>query len=111
MEVEDPGLPSLDGTETGADLTWRNNGQDRPAMPYRGVATTALMPRVFDGRWSTDLAIGRLFNWQMSRALPGSVARVGQGDAEHQQHHNGGNARGWDDGRKPAPHGRHTRRP
>jgi hypothetical protein len=63
IDVGDPGLPSLEGTATGADLTWRCNGQDSPAIPYRGVATTARMLYVFDGRWSTSLTIGRLFNW------------------------------------------------
>ncbi|MFO7692216.1 MAG: patatin-like phospholipase family protein [Vicinamibacterales bacterium] len=49
VEVGDPGLPSLTGKETAADLTWRYNGQDSPAIPSRGVATSARMLYIFDG--------------------------------------------------------------
>ena len=49
VQVGDPGLPSLTGKETAADLTWRYNGQDSPAIPSRGVATFARMLYVFDG--------------------------------------------------------------
>jgi hypothetical protein len=41
VQVGDPGLPSVTGKETAADLTWRDNGQDSPAVPSRGVATFA----------------------------------------------------------------------
>ena len=49
VEVGDPGLPSLTGKETAADLTWRYNGQDSPAIPSRGMATSARVFYVFDG--------------------------------------------------------------
>ncbi len=49
VEVGDPGLPSLTGKETAADLTWRYNGQDSPAIPSRGVATSARVLYIFDG--------------------------------------------------------------
>jgi NTE family protein len=49
VEVGDPGLPSLTGKETAADLTWRYNGQDSPAIPSRGMAVSARMLYIFDG--------------------------------------------------------------
>ena len=49
VEVGDPGLPSLTGKETAADLTWRYNGQDSPAIPSRGIAASARMLYIFDG--------------------------------------------------------------
>jgi NTE family protein len=49
VEVGEPGLPSMTGKETAADLTWRYNGQDSPAIPSRGVATSAGMLYIFDG--------------------------------------------------------------
>ena len=49
VEVGDPGLPSLKGKETAADLTWRYNGQDSPAIPSRGMAMSARMLYIFDG--------------------------------------------------------------
>src|SRR5205814_1617812 len=36
-EVGDPGLPELRGKETAADLTWRVDRQDSPAVPSRGT--------------------------------------------------------------------------
>jgi len=49
VKVGDPGLPSVTGKETAADLTWRYNGQDSPTIPSRGVAAAARMLYVFDG--------------------------------------------------------------
>ena len=49
VEVGDPGLPSVTGKETAADLTWRYNGQDSPVIPSRGVAMSARMLYIFDG--------------------------------------------------------------
>ncbi|HSP90275.1 MAG TPA: patatin-like phospholipase family protein, partial [Vicinamibacterales bacterium] len=49
VKVGDPGLPSLTGKESAADLVWRYNGQDSPAIPSRGMATSARVLYLFDG--------------------------------------------------------------
>jgi len=49
VTVGDPGLPAITGKETAADLTWRVNTQDSPAIPSRGVATSARVTYIFDG--------------------------------------------------------------
>jgi NTE family protein len=49
VQVGDPGLPSLTGKETAAELVWRYNGQDSPAIPSRGTAISARVHHVFDG--------------------------------------------------------------
>ena len=49
VKVGDPGLPSLTGKESAADLTWRYNGQDSPAIPSRGMATSARVLHILDG--------------------------------------------------------------
>jgi NTE family protein len=49
VEVGDPGLPSLSGKETVAELVWRYDGQDSPVVPSRGVFTTTRLKYIFDG--------------------------------------------------------------
>jgi len=49
VEVGDPGLPELKGSETGAILRWRYDGQDSPVVPTRGVAAFARLEQVFNG--------------------------------------------------------------
>ena len=49
VQVGDPGLPSLTGKETAAELAWRYNGQDSPAIPSRGSAISARVHYIFDG--------------------------------------------------------------
>ena len=49
VKVGDPGFPAVKGKETAADLTWRYNGQDSPAIPSRGVAATSRISYIFDG--------------------------------------------------------------
>jgi NTE family protein len=49
VKIGDPGFPAVKGKETAADLTWRYNGQDNPAIPSRGVAATARITYIFDG--------------------------------------------------------------
>ena len=44
-----PGFHRLPARRPAADLTWRYNGQDSPAIPSRGMATSARMLYVFDG--------------------------------------------------------------
>ena len=49
IAVGDPGLPALTGKQTAADLAWRYNGQDSPAVPSRGVAASSRVTYIFDG--------------------------------------------------------------
>jgi NTE family protein len=49
VEVGDPGLPELKGSETGAALRWRYDGQDSPVVPTGGLAALARLERVFNG--------------------------------------------------------------
>jgi NTE family protein len=48
-KVGSPGLPELRGRQTGADLTWRFDGQDSPVVPSRGAAASIRLVRQFDG--------------------------------------------------------------
>jgi NTE family protein len=49
IQVGDPGLPELRGKETGAEIVWRLDTQDSPAVPSRGTRTAVRLSRVFDG--------------------------------------------------------------
>jgi NTE family protein len=55
VEVGDPGLPELKGSETGAILRWRYDGQDSPVVPAGGLAAVARLEQVFNG---PDAAVG-----------------------------------------------------
>ncbi len=49
VKVGDPGLPSIDGSESVAELNWRFDGQDSPVIPGRGVLASTNLRYVFDG--------------------------------------------------------------
>lgn len=53
--VGNPGFPELRGKETGADLTWRLDTQDRPVVPSAGVLSQVRLARIFNG---PDVAVG-----------------------------------------------------
>jgi NTE family protein len=53
IEVGDPGLPEVEGKETGAELFWRLDTQDSPAVPSRGVLSRIRLSHAFD---SSDLS-------------------------------------------------------
>ncbi len=55
IEVGDPGLPELQGKETGAEILWRLDTQDSPVIPSRGVAAQVIFAHAFDG---PDLTVG-----------------------------------------------------
>jgi NTE family protein len=47
IKVGDPGFPELDGKETGAELLWRLDTQDRAVVPSTGVAAQLRLSQVF----------------------------------------------------------------
>jgi NTE family protein len=55
VEVGDPGLPELKGSESGAVLRWRYDGQDSAVVPTGGMAALARLEQVFNG---PDLVLG-----------------------------------------------------
>ena len=55
IEVGDPGFPELRGDETGAELVWRLDTQDRPVVPSGGVLSQVRLSRVFSG---PDIVVG-----------------------------------------------------
>jgi NTE family protein len=54
INVGDPGFPEVAGKETGAEITWRLDTQDRPVVPSRGVVSNVRLSRLFNG---PDVAI------------------------------------------------------
>lgn len=48
IEVGDPGFPELSGRETGAELVWRMDTQDRPVVPSGGILSQVSLLRIFD---------------------------------------------------------------
>ena len=55
IEVGDPGFPELSGKETGAEIVWRVDTQDKPVAPTGGVLSEVRLFRIFD---SPNLAVG-----------------------------------------------------
>ena len=55
IEVGDPQFPELRGDETGAELVWRLDTQDRPVVPSGGVRSQVRLSRVFSG---PDIVVG-----------------------------------------------------
>ena len=49
VEVGDPGLPELNGNESGAILRWRYDDQDSPVVPSRGLAAVVRLQRILQG--------------------------------------------------------------
>lgn len=49
VKVGDPGLPSIEGKETVAELNWRYDGQDSPVISSKGIYTRTNLRYVFDG--------------------------------------------------------------
>lgn len=49
VKVGDPGLPSIEGKETVAELGWRYDGQDAPVIATKGVYARTNLRYVFDG--------------------------------------------------------------
>jgi NTE family protein len=49
IEVGDPGFPELRGKETGAELVWRLDTQDRPVVPASGVLSQVRLSHIFNG--------------------------------------------------------------
>ncbi len=49
LEVGDPTLPELRGSESGLQATWRYDGQDSPVIPAKGTAATVKWLRLLDG--------------------------------------------------------------
>ncbi len=49
VEVGDPGLPELNGQESGAILRWRYDDQDSPVVPSRGLAADMRLQRIAEG--------------------------------------------------------------
>jgi NTE family protein len=49
IETGDPGLPELEGKETGVELVWRIDTQDSPVVPAGGVHSQVRLAHVFDG--------------------------------------------------------------
>jgi NTE family protein len=54
IDIGDPGFPELRGRETGADLVWRLDTQDRTVVPSIGVLSEVRLLRIFD---SPDIAV------------------------------------------------------
>ena len=48
VEIGDPGLPQVEGKETGAEVNWRYNSQDSAVVPSRGIAAYTNLTHVFD---------------------------------------------------------------
>ena len=48
IDVGNPGLPELDGSQTGAELSWRLDAQDSPVIPSRGTVAYATLRHIFD---------------------------------------------------------------
>jgi NTE family protein len=55
IEVGDPGFPELQGKETGAELVWRVDTQDRTVVPTGGLASEVRVKHLFDG---PDISVG-----------------------------------------------------
>ncbi|HEY0875644.1 MAG TPA: patatin-like phospholipase family protein [Vicinamibacterales bacterium] len=55
IEVGDPGFPELRGKETGAELAWRLDTQDRPVVPSTGLLAQVRLSHILD---SPDIAVG-----------------------------------------------------
>ena len=49
VETGDPGLPELQGQETGAELTWRMDTQDSPVVPAGGVYSQIRLTHTING--------------------------------------------------------------
>jgi NTE family protein len=62
--VGDPRLPELHGTETGAEMVWRLNTQDRLVVPSHGVLSEVRLSHMFDGPHVT--VPGRTFERESS---------------------------------------------
>ena len=64
IEVGDPGFPELRGKETGAEIVWRLDTQDRPVVPTGGQLSEVRLSRIFD---SPDVAVrDETFNFDAS---------------------------------------------
>jgi NTE family protein len=48
IETGDPGFPELSGKQSGAELSWRVDTQDSPAVPARGVHSQIRLTHVFE---------------------------------------------------------------
>jgi NTE family protein len=55
IEVGDPGFPELRGSESGAEIVWRIDRQDRPVVPTGGLRSEVRLSHIFD---SPDVAVG-----------------------------------------------------
>ena len=55
IDVGDPGFPELSGRQTGAELVWRLDTQDRPVVPSTGVLSQVRLSRIFD---APDISVG-----------------------------------------------------
>jgi NTE family protein len=49
ITVGNPGFPELRGKETGAEIVWRLDTQDSPAVPSRGLQSRVQLSRIFNG--------------------------------------------------------------
>jgi NTE family protein len=47
--IGDPGFPELHGKETGAEIVWRIDTQDRPIVPSHGLLSRVQLTRAFNG--------------------------------------------------------------
>ncbi len=48
IEVGDPGFPELRGKETGAEIVWRLDTQDRPVVPAAGTRSEVRLSHIFN---------------------------------------------------------------
>jgi NTE family protein len=55
IKVGNPGFPEVAGQETGAEIVWRLDTQDSPAVPSRGIVSNVRLSRLFNG---PDVAVG-----------------------------------------------------
>jgi NTE family protein len=49
IEIGNPGFPELSGKETGAEVVWRLDTQNRPVVPSAGTLSQLRLSHVFDG--------------------------------------------------------------
>jgi NTE family protein len=74
IETGDPGFPESSGKESGAELTWRVDTQDSPAVPARGVHSQIRLTHVID---SPELASDVPFPYDTSLTqLSGSANQM-----------------------------------
>jgi NTE family protein len=72
VDVGNPGLPDLAGKETIAELLWRFDGQDSPAVPSRGTYANMRLHYVFD---APEVSA----NFQTDRSSVGLTQLAGRG--------------------------------